>query len=138
MTITDKPTESVPEKVPKITKDGVDIAKLMLKAEMLYKGIQVLYNKINYENNISRNHLCPCGSKKRWKRCCKYIHEEETLKLEAMIKEYKSMCVEINRRKKDEVRRTPNTDTASAIKELKNGGGTHYKNSQEMYDDLDI
>lgn len=34
--------------------------------------------------------------------------------------------------------KTPNADTASAIKELKNGGGTHYKNSQEMYDDLQI
>lgn len=34
--------------------------------------------------------------------------------------------------------KTPNADTASAIKELEKGGGTHYKNSQEMYDDLRI
>lgn len=34
--------------------------------------------------------------------------------------------------------KTPNADTASAIKELKNGGGKRYRNSQEMHDDLRI
>ena len=97
-----KPTESVPEMVPKVTKDIVDIAKLHLKADILYKDIQALYNKVNYENLICRNHLCPCGSKKRWKRCCMKIHEEETIRLEAMIKNYKEMCIEINKRKKED------------------------------------
>lgn len=32
----------------------------------------------------------------------------------------------------------PNADTFEAMKELANGGGKHYKNSQDMYDDLGI
>lgn len=32
----------------------------------------------------------------------------------------------------------PNADTIEAMKELASGGGKHYKNSQEMYDDLGI
>ncbi len=32
----------------------------------------------------------------------------------------------------------PNADTVEAMKELADGGGKQYKNSQEMYDDLGI
>ncbi len=32
----------------------------------------------------------------------------------------------------------PNAETLEAMKELESGGGRHYKNSEEMYKDLDI
>jgi len=34
--------------------------------------------------------------------------------------------------------KVPNAETTEAMEELAGGGGTRYKNSQEMYDDLDI
>lgn len=34
--------------------------------------------------------------------------------------------------------KVPNSETIEAIEELADGGGKHYKNSQEMYDDLGI
>ena len=34
--------------------------------------------------------------------------------------------------------KVPNVETIEAIEELANGGGKHYKNTQEMFEDLEI
>ncbi|MAE81441.1 MAG: hypothetical protein CMB80_01805 [Flammeovirgaceae bacterium] len=81
----------------------LSLEKRKLRAEVLYKKIQALYRIVNTQNNIGRNVPCPCRSGRKWKKCCLVIHEKNTLRLEQMIKEYKRMCVEFNRRKKSKI-----------------------------------
>lgn len=63
-----------------------------------YKEIQVLYSEVNSENKVPRNSRCWCGSGKKWKKCCLIKHEEKTLGLEKMIKDYKDICIELRKK----------------------------------------
>jgi len=72
--------------------------ELQEKAEKEYKAIQILYRKVNELNKIQRNHPCPCGSGKKWKKCCMKEHELDTLVLERKIKRYRDLCRQLNRR----------------------------------------
>lgn len=76
-----------------------DKYELKTKADVLYTAIQKLYSEVNSENKVPRNSRCWCGSGKKWKKCCLLKHEEKTLKLEKMIKDYKRMCIELRKKK---------------------------------------
>lgn len=73
--------------------------ELKIKADVLYTVIQKLYSEVNSENKVPRNSRCWCGSGKKWKKCCLIKHEEKTLELEKMIKDYKGMCIELRKKK---------------------------------------
>lgn len=68
------------------------------KARKDFKDIKILQAKVNRENKYQRNHPCPCGSGKKWKKCCIVEHEVETVILEGLIKDYRDLCHQLNRR----------------------------------------
>lgn len=79
----------------------MSLEELKGKAKLDFKDIKLLYAKINTENKYQRNYPCPCGSGKKWKRCCIIEHEVETVILEGLIKDYRKLCIEINKKKTD-------------------------------------
>lgn len=71
---------------------------LKAKADVLFTAIQKLYSEVNGENKVPRNSRCWCGSGKKWKKCCLVKHEEKTLELEKMIRDYRGLCIEIKKK----------------------------------------
>ncbi len=80
----------------------ITIDVLKFRCDAMFEGIKLLQVKINRENGIGNNWKCTCGSGKKWKKCCKVTHDEETIRLECSIKNYQAMCVAYNRRIKNE------------------------------------
>lgn len=94
-------------KVTKRTEDTIEmrvvsISEMEITLMRLDKGITALFNIVQSRTKVPRNSLCECGSGKRYKKCCKETHDDEAIRLEMMIKNYKELDIEINLRKEEE------------------------------------
>lgn len=75
--------------------------EIMIKRAQIWRDIQILFKKTNADAKISRNSICPCGSGKKWKKCCVTKHEATVIKKEELIKIYKTLTLKaINLKRK--------------------------------------
>ncbi len=51
------------------------------QAEKLLGKIKYMTNMVTFGNRYDRNQLCPCGSKKKYKKCCIAHHDVNMYRL---------------------------------------------------------
>ena len=50
--------------------EDIEIAAKILKGRKVKRGVRIVHSTKELTEKLGRNDLCPCGSRKRFKKCC--------------------------------------------------------------------
>ncbi len=94
------PDDLKPRVAPNIEKTT---SQLLSKHKSIRRKFDELYPIVVLGNKVSRNSVCKCGSKRKWKTCCLKIHEQNKIKLNNYVLELRLVGIKIRKNRKEKV-----------------------------------